>query len=329
MFAQIGVKFAFLVETRYTRAVTKSLKQSCHPYVPLRLKKLISVEAVVSVRYFEYRRTFSFAGERHNFWELVCVDKGEIEIYDEKAWSVLRPRQIKFHKPNEFHSLRANGVTSPNVIVVSFVCPSPAMDFFKEKTLACADGERTMLSNIIASSRELFSTPLDDPYLLQMRVKKNAAPEAAQEILLNLEMLLLSLYKKYNIPNRISKERAAASYSRSRHENDVAERAISFFTKNMRRMISAGEICDELHISYDSLKSIFAHLFHAGPIAYFRKMRVEEIKREIRNSAMNISELSEHFGYSSIHYFSRQFKRETGMSPREYAASIKARTEKD
>ena len=29
---------------------------------------------------------------------------------------------------------------------------------------------------------------------------------------------------------------------------------------------------------------------------------------------MNVSELASHFGYSSIHYFSRQFKNETGMS---------------
>ena len=69
-------------------------------YTPFYPQKLISIDAIVTVHYFEYRSTFSFAGERHDFWELVCVDKGEIEIYDGKAWSILRRGQIRFHKPN-------------------------------------------------------------------------------------------------------------------------------------------------------------------------------------------------------------------------------------
>ena len=36
---------------------------------------------------------------------------------------------------------------------------------------------------------------------------------------------------------------------------------------------------------------------------------------------------SEHLGYTSIHYFSRQFKKTTGMTPSEYASSIKAMAE--
>ena len=105
-------------------------------YTPFYPQKLISIDAIVTVHYFEYRSTFSFAGERHDFWELVCVDKGEIEIYDGKAWSLLRRGQIRFHKPNEFHALKANGIVSPNVIVISFICASCAIDFFRDKTLS-------------------------------------------------------------------------------------------------------------------------------------------------------------------------------------------------
>ena len=43
---------------------------------------------------------------------------------------------------------------------------------------------------------------------------------------------------------------------------------------------------------------------------------------------MNFTQISETLGYSSIHYFSRQFKKLTNMTPSEYASSIKALSEK-
>ena len=44
----------------------------------------------------------------------------------------------------------------------------------------------------------------------------------------------------------------------------------------------------------------------------------------IRSGQMNFTQISEYLGYSSIHYFSRQFKRSTGMTPSEYVSSIRA-----
>ena len=43
---------------------------------------------------------------------------------------------------------------------------------------------------------------------------------------------------------------------------------------------------------------------------------------------MNFTQISDFLGYSSIHYFSRQFKKITGMTPSEYSSSIKALSER-
>ncbi len=48
----------------------------------------------------------------------------------------------------------------------------------------------------------------------------------------------------------------------------------------------------------------------------------------IRDEQMNFTQISESLGYSSIHYFSRQFKNITGMTPSEYASSIRAIAER-
>ncbi len=38
----------------------------------------------------------------------------------------------------------------------------------------------------------------------------------------------------------------------------------------------------------------------------------------LSNSAMNISQIAEYLGYSSVYYFSRLFKRRCGVSPISY-----------
>ena len=56
-------------------------------------------------------------------------------------------------------------------------------------------------------------------------------------------------------------------------------------------------------------------------------LKINAAKELIRTNRMNFTQIAEHLGYASIHYFSRQFKKVTGMTPSEYASSIKAMAE--
>lgn len=48
-------------------------------YVPP-LKTQLHVEGIVSVHYFEYSKSYIFEGEKHDFWELLYVDKGYLTV---------------------------------------------------------------------------------------------------------------------------------------------------------------------------------------------------------------------------------------------------------
>ena len=58
------------------------------------LTDTISIHEVFTIHYFEYMSDFSFAGESHNFWEFVFVDKGEIDIYMESITDYRRPEAL-------------------------------------------------------------------------------------------------------------------------------------------------------------------------------------------------------------------------------------------
>ena len=57
-------------------------------------------------------------------------------------------------------------------------------------------------------------------------------------------------------------------------------------------------------------------------------MKIEEAKRMIREGGCNMTEISDRLGYSSVHYFSRQFKKLAAMSPTAYESSIRSLSEK-
>ena len=69
-------------------------------------------------------------------------------------------------------------------------------------------------------------------------------------------------------------------------------------------------------------KSYFLRQFKKStgktPMAYVKTLKIEIAKELIENSDMNITQISEFLGFSSIHHFSNAFKKITGKSLSEY-----------
>ena len=68
------------------------------------------------MHYYEFDQTFHFKGEKHDFWEMIYVDKGSVEIQSDDDIIILNQGELAFHAPNEFHSVKAKD-SSPNFFV--------------------------------------------------------------------------------------------------------------------------------------------------------------------------------------------------------------------
>ena len=76
------------------------------------------------------------------------------------------------------------------------------------------------------------------------------------------------------------------------------------------------------------LQKLFRDAQGCGVIEFFSMMKVDTAKQMIRDHQLNFTQISDKLGYTSIHYFSRQFKKLTTMTPSEYATSIQLLSEK-
>ncbi len=296
-------------------------------YKSVVLEDSVTINRIISVHYFQYMSDFSFPGESHDFWELVCVDRGEIDALAGDRRLTLKKGNILFHKPNEFHNVLTNGKVSPSLVVIGFECHSPAIKSFEDQLMSVQDTEKELLAQIIVEARNTFSGRLDDPY--QEELIFNSEPltfGSAQLISHYLEQLMIHLYRRYfsySLPVRSSRFLAEASSG-----NDTYNRIVRYMEEHLGERMTIDRICRDNLVGRSQLQKLFRDTKGCGVKEFFSMMKIDTAKQMIRDNQLNFTQIADRLGYNSIHYFSRQFKQITTMTPSEYATSIRLLSEK-
>ena len=296
-------------------------------YKSVVLEDSVTINRIISVHYFQYMSDFSFPGESHDFWELVCVDRGEIDALAGDRRLTLKKGNILFHKPNEFHNVLTNGKVSPSLVVIGFECHSPAIKSFEDQLMSVQDTEKELMAQIIVEARNTFSGRLDDPY--QEELIFNSEPltfGSAQLISHYLEQLMIHLYRRYfsySLPVRSSRFLAEASSG-----NDTYNRIVRYMEEHLGERMTIDRICRDNLVGRSHLQKLFRDTKGCGVIEFFSMMKIDTAKQMIRDNQLNFTQIADRLGYNSIHYFSRQFKQITTMTPSEYATSIRLLSEK-
>ena len=139
-------------------------------------EKIFNVEAIITLFYMEFSKNFAYEGERHDFWEMVYNDKGEMICTADKNRFVLKSGEMTFHKPNEFHNLSGNNSVSPNVSIITFECRSRAMKAFEGKIFKLDAEEKGLLSLLFSEGLACYRLEDEHDPLLQNMVKLKTAP---------------------------------------------------------------------------------------------------------------------------------------------------------
>lgn len=288
-------------------------------FTPSAMRVEIQVQRFVTFHYFEYPHKFIFKGERHDFWELLYVDKGVVFAGTDRQQYQLQQGQIIFHKPNEFHSVECNGIISPCLVVISFVCNSPSMKYFENKVLQITQRTKSLMSIIINEVKKVFSTDLSDPYYTKLDFRENR-PFGSEQLIKNyFETFLLELI----IHNaQTEKNQTLLNTTQVEDRRFRFEMASSYMQRNLAQNLSLTDICTHCSMSNTLAQQIFNHMTGNSVMQWYARLRIEKAKQLIREGKGNMTTIAYQLGYSSIYHFSKQFSKVDGKSPTEYAKSI-------
>lgn len=103
------------------------------------------------------------------------------------------------------------------------------------------------------------------------------------------------------------------------HVNGVdMSRITQYIQQNYASPISLEELAKVAIVSKSTLIQAFKLAYDTTPIKYINRVRLDKAKSLLLNTDSSISEISEMVGFQSLHYFSRYFKSNEGLSPVEY-----------
>lgn len=285
-------------------------------YVKTQLKSIINVSEIVTIHYYEFDKNFVFDGETHNFWEMVYVDKGKVLVMREKEQIILSHGEIIFHKPNEFHSIRAFE-SAPDFFVITFVCNSVAMRYFENYYTVLNKTLSPFIELIIKEAEQSFVIPKNDPMLTKLTKIKDAPAGSEQLIKTYLEQLLIHLIRD------MTKSKVNGIFTNKESmENHIVKEIKEYVDTQLYSNIGINAVCRQIGYGKSYLCKLFKEQTGNTIARFVTERKIDAAKRMIREGNLNFTQISDALAFDNPQYFSRVFKRITDMTPSEFKISL-------
>ncbi len=274
---------------------------------------LINVKQIMSIHYFEFKSTYNFSSEIHDYWELVYIDKGTAIATSNDRTTRLSQGEAIFHKPGESHAIASDPDDPPTVFIITFYCPSKDMRFFNDRHMNVPTPLRKYITEMISDGEEAYHLEDDSPYETELKKRSDGLFGSEQLLKLNLEMLLLKLIRSTTLP-KIDDD--------TKNYDKLTTTIIDILTNNVYGRVTVEAISRELGFSRTHISSVFKENCGKTITEYLTDLKISEAKYLIRKDIYTISQISDFLCYDNPHYFCRVFKKATKMTPKQYGASV-------
>lgn len=259
----------------------------------------LKVNAVYTFFYQEKERGFFFPGEAHPMLELTYVDQGSLHSVADGLDLLLEQGDMALYGADQWHMQYAPIDVAPRFVTISFSAEGIAAD--------------RLLNRKIRPSRAATM------FLRQMLREQELADAYSTDIILHLlSMLLLTLLRESHAPAL-----PAASARATHSENEIIRRAQQYISTHIRQKLSVPFVAKSIGVSPSYLTALFHKNLQISPGEYIRRIKLQESKQMIRENNMSFTEIAAALQYSTVHHFSRQFKEKFGITPTEYARSVR------
>lgn len=105
-------------------------------------------------------------------------------------------------------------------------------------------------------------------------------------------------------------------------KKDPIDLVIRYIELNFTNNVTVCDLASLIYVSKSYLIRKFKEKTNESPIQYTNKLRVESAKRLLANKSLTIEEITSRVGCSSSKYFTKMFKKHTGIAPSQFRKDI-------
>ena len=255
----------------------------------------LRVECLYNLFYQEKEAGFVFPGETHAMGELVFVDKGSVHSVAAGQDLNLQQGDMVLYAPQQWHMQYADPGQAPSIVTMGFWARGVSWE--------------DLCNRCFHADREAIN-------LLQqiLRCQKR---DDADSVFSLLTLLLLHLQKCGETAE------PAEAKPMLTGENAIIRKAQQYVQAHVQEKLTVPSVAQSVGVSPSYLTALFHKHLEFSPAEYIRRIKLQQSRQLIREGQMNFTQIAQALQYSTVHHFSRQFKQMFGMSPTEYAKSVK------
>lgn len=251
----------------------------------------IEPTSLISAFTARYSGEYRFAGEMHDFWEIVLVRYGSLWVAEEQKIQNLKKNMFILHKPMAFHRLWCLSEGEVEFKVITFEATGSMLKKLEGLSGSCP----WQLADRLAQTVDLawsFLHGEGDREDFSARIKSRLASILCELIEFN-----------YN-------EEGVSEMS------DVS-RILLTIDEHYLEGLTLEKLAHYCRMSESKIKKEFHSVYDGGVMKYICRLKMRDAAAMIERG-MSADQICEALSMCDKNYFSFVFKREIGMTPSEY-----------
>lgn len=249
----------------------------------------------------------------------VYCESGRISIKNKQKKIALQSGEALFlqHLPE---MMQIDSSVNSSLFYLGFDIDPATMKYLKNRTVfitVLADQNR-LLTSILAHFSPIVAS-CDKHFINCFFMPKDCLN--GQLIFLHfLEFVLLTRHQQteqFTVKDPLVKRKN--NYSR-----ELVNEVVQFMEENLHLSLTVTDLSEHFFVSPTTLKKIFKEDTGYGLINYFRILKMEQAKEWVKTGYYNFTEIASLLGFTSIHHFSRTFKKYVGFNPTAYQKQVQS-----
>lgn len=246
----------------------------------------------------------------HEEFELIHVLKGEGVLHLEGEEIPLSAGAICLVLPDRIHGI--DGHLEYDALV------------FSGKLLSASQQERAYQSVLrpVLDPATWIEQPLlpDNPLYMQILPEVEAAFDAVRKDQALADLLLKSALLRL-IYLLLAEKQIMLMDKPSLHMESFKP-VLAYIQDHYQEKIDVATLAGLMHLSQSYFLHLFQKTFRTSPLDFVNSLRIQKACQMLGQSDANISEIVLNCGFSNLSNFNRQFRRKTGLSPREFRRNL-------